>query len=210
MSLDELFASESQKAREIASTQGELWEYRLTAELLRSHLTGPVRDWQDLHDGLIVKEKMLLSEQALFPWISSKMSEASDIIISLTKLYAERLPISWGEPGVPGDAEEMLHIAKRIGDVAQAMVAWEESVRFVRVPDVARELVSLFQGAVGRNLEKLAAVPAEMDQDLDNVEANPDDKHVLNYTLVFDLPEGWPEQVSAEISYVSTQIEQTF
>lgn len=199
----EKFGNESQLCQRIIRDRLPYWEYRLTAEALREHLKSPLRDWRDLSSDLYVRGRTILTAQEMFPWIAAKAAEASDIINALCRLYADEIKRSWGEPGVEGDPEEIIHVCRRLAQATSLAVQWEEEIRFVSAPEEFDALVALFRGALGRNIERIPQISQTLDDGIDLAETRPGESHAVHVNLVIDLPEDWAEKTSTELARVT-------
>lgn len=200
------FETESPLSQRIIRDQLPFWEFRLTAEALRHHLAKPLREWSDLSSGLYIRKRTTLEEMQMFSWISEKSSEAVDIIDALCRLCTDELKRSWGEPGVPGDPREIVHVCKRIADVVAAAVQWEEEVKFLNPPTEFTALVNMFQGTLGRNIERIIRISQGLDDGVDWAEEHPDEPRVINLDLVIDLPPNWAENASAELTRITRNL----
>jgi hypothetical protein len=193
-------------AKQIAREKLDLWEFRLTAELLRSNLRKPSRRWSDLKSNLLAQKRTAVSDEEAIRWFQVKLDEGMDYLPPLTALYTTELQKAWGVPGEAGDAEKIARVCQLIGNIANELVRWEEEVRFVWVSDTYRSLLEQFKGIMGRQLEKLVAIPAIMDSGIDHAEAHPGEKTTVEHTVVFDLPEGWEEAVAKELQKIQNQL----
>lgn len=72
------------------------------------------------------------------------------------------------------------------------MLAWEEDVRFTRVPEVFREAQTQMMGLAGPIIEELMRIPSELGKIFDT--ESPTGEHVVN--LVFRLPDNFVEEHS--------------
>ncbi|MFL5357785.1 HNH endonuclease [Archangium sp.] len=203
-SLEGLF-DENPLAKQIAREKLNFWEYRLTAELLRSNLKRPSRRWSDLKSNLRVHKRTPVADKEIIRWFQVKLAEGMDYMDPLKALYSVQLQKAWGLPGEPGDAEEIAHVCQLIGNIADELVRWEEEVMFAWVSDTYRPLINLFQGVMGRQLEKLLAVPAILDGGIDQAEAHPGEETIIEHTVVFDVPEGWEEAIKEGLQKIENQ-----
>lgn len=203
---DRAFGGESLLCQRIIRERLPYWEYRLTAEALRDHLRGPLRDWKDLSGGLYVKMRQTLDTDQMFPWISAKMCEAVDVLDALSILCTQEIQRSWGEPGVEGDPQEILHVCRRIAGVVSIAVQWEEEVRFLKPPEEFENLITLFRGSLGRNVERIPEISRTVDEGVDWAEEHPGEKHVAHHDLLIDLPDDWASKTSAELAHVRSSL----
>jgi hypothetical protein len=175
------------------------WEYMLTAELLDFHLTPVMRMARDLEQGLVLKRSARLSRDEVFPWLSHKTAELSQVPDVLLALIRE-VQVSWGPPGVPGDAANINHACKLFAKAAEHLVMIADEVRFTHLPDGFQGLVkALIEGALFplKRMPELAAfIRSIFNQD------KPSGRH--HFELVFELPDGWAERVAKELDVAQT------
>lgn len=190
------FNSASKLAQQIAIDKPKFWEYKLTAELLRTELGQVERRWQRLNRGLYVRSATIVPTiSALSDWFKAKMDECAKVIASFKLLIEEELPLAWGEPGVPGNELEILDVCRLIVGAGEMIVDWEEQIEFTHVPEEFEEIKSVVAGAGGRQLEEMMRVPTEISHIFD-VES-PCGEYKIG--LVFKLPEDFNERFSSAL-----------
>jgi len=195
-------------ALSIAREQEAFWEFKLSAALLRHQLRGTARKWRDLQDGLYTRRLDRLTASEAMPWFQSKIAEASAFMEPLQELYTKRLPQSWGEPGQPGDVEEIAHVCSLIGGMAAELIRWEEDVAFTRLPDEFEGLRKGLTGAAGFQLNELMKVPDVLEFGVDEAADAPNgEPTVVKHTIVFGLPNGWSENLNHEMAKLNALIE---
>lgn len=167
------------------------WEWRLAAELLRHFITPHVRRYNDLIDGYYYKPLPSVRSDEFLGWMKVRIHVMSNLANPLPKLFS-RLTAAFGEPGVPGDAEEIHHVCMLIGGALAEIVNHEEVLRFTQLPDEGEELRSLLIDAVGQNLAQIVELPQKLDEmvaligtDHGGTKENPT---VVEWKGVFDLP----------------------
>lgn len=194
------FEDDSELAKRIALDRPAGWEYRLTAELLRQYLKVSLRGWTDLQRNLYVRPIRILDGGAFFDWVQARNDEAARLLQVLSNLYSEELTRAWGELGVAGDAMEIRHVCKLIQSAAEQLLQWEESVRFIFVPDDYEGILSCLPGFLGIQLDELRSVPHKLDEVVDWIELNPTPgiHKRFEHTITFKPPEGWTERLREE------------
>lgn len=176
------------------------WEFRLTAELLRSYLESAKERWLELDSGLYTHKPEHIDLEDVTGWFRRKLAEARVLIDPLVKLTTRELAIGWGQPGEPGDKDKIIRTCELIGKACDELIRWEENVRFVGVDDEAQGLVDCLKGVSGRHIEKILAVPKQLDELVDWAEEHPGEPRTLEHTIIIDLPEGWNERVETELA----------
>lgn len=175
------------------------WEYRLTAELLIVLLRKPLRQYQDLQDGLYTKSRRTIRVDEVIAWLTAHFEEAEHMIEPIKRLISIELAKSWGPPGLPGDANEILHVCRLIADATQRVVEWEESVHFAALPPSFRSLRSQMQGLLGSQIVKLEEIPARLNAWTDHAENNPGGPSQFEHTIVFQISDEWSERFAIEL-----------
>lgn len=200
------FASDSPLARQIIRDRPPGWEYRLTSELLKSHLRQPIRKWRDLSNGLYTKQRVRVTHDEAMGWFGEQISAVSDLVDPFQKLITHELSNSWGAPGHSGDPQEIRHVCSLMRDAAARAVEWEEHVRFVSVPPPFTPLHMLLPGIIGSQIVKLESIPSTLDAALDWAEEHPGQLHEVQHTVVFELPNGWLNSVEAELRRLALEL----
>lgn len=188
--------------QEIAVDKPFAWEWRLTAELLRT-LNKPVfQQLRDIQDGLYYKPGDHVDAEAMIPWTNDRLVEISSIIPPLQKLL-ERLVSSWGAPGEAGNQSEIHHICKLMTSTLGVAITIEERLAFDKVPDEFSSLLQLMKGLMNRTLQDFETIPDFLDKLTEEAlrrkeEGNVEPKNVVK-TIVFELPDGWNNEVVQEM-----------
>jgi len=184
------FASASYLAQQIVIDKPKHWEYKLTAELLRSMLE-PIRSKVEaLQRGLYALPAHPIQKENLITWLSTEMDALKAQVSALANLFNGELQRAWGPLGEPGSETEILRICSLIVDACQRILDWEERVRFVIVPDELQDIQDLLVGIGTFNLRIVFDVPNW----LAKLFASDPTPGTHSLTVVFDMPEGWGEK----------------
>ncbi|WP_428685364.1 hypothetical protein [Reyranella sp.] len=181
------FENCSYLAQQIIIDKPDYWEYKLTAELLRTTLVPIVRRWEALEKGLYVLPPQVVRSDDYLAWSNAQMEAMQQQTTALTRLVSEELAAAWGPPGQPGSASEIHRVCSLIAEACQGILSWEEAMRFAAVPSDFQELQKLFASLPGRNMQKILEIPNWLSGVL-TTEA-PEGLHSM--TVVFDLPPNW-------------------
>ena len=198
----EEFGKLSYLAERIITEKSDCWEYRLTAEVLRSETAPVLRRWDALQRGLYSKPRTRLAKEECLPWMQDRLAEARAIVGAFETLMNEEFARAWGEPGVAGSDIEIVTTCRLFSEACMSALLWEEKVRFTTVHDFFEDVRDLFVGVVGHMIDEAAKVPAWLSETLSNPDVS--GTHLLNVVLA--LPDGWSEQVAealerATVSY---------
>lgn len=186
----EEFGKLSYLAERIILEKGDLWEYRLTAEVLRYEMSPVARRWSALKRGLYVKPSHRVAKEEFYPWIQARLHEAQALTAALNGLMNDEFARAWGEPGVPGDDHDIVDTCRLFAEACQSIVAWEEEIRFTWVHQIFRDLQDHFIGVMGLLLDEALKVPAFISDTL----AKEGLTGPQTLSLVLSMPDGWVEE----------------
>jgi hypothetical protein len=191
----EEFGRLSYLAERIIIEKDGMWEYNLTAEVLRTEMGPVLQRWRALKRGLYMRQHARIGRDDFMPWISARIAEIRSITAAFTELINVEFSRAWGEPGVAGIDTEIVAACRLFSEMCKSALAWEESVRFASVDDVFSEVHSLFVGTAGCILEEAAKFPAFLSETL---AGNPSSgQYSLHLTVT--LPDGWADATEAAL-----------
>lgn len=197
----EEFGRLSYLAERLIVEKDELWEYRLTAEILRFELAPILRRWDALKDGLYVKPFVRLRREDFPLWLSSRMDEVTAIAHALGALMNHEFAKAWGVPGVPGKDDAIVATARLFAEVCQSALTWEETARFVAPDDLYKEVLSLVAGTAGRMIDQARKLPDFLFSTLTEGASG---RYELS--LVISLSEGWEDQIGAALQRIRARL----
>jgi hypothetical protein len=187
-------------AQQIILDKPKYWEQILTSELLR-HFLEPVRlRWDALKKGLYALPLKIISVDEYIPWHQVQITMFTNQGQALGGILNGELQQSWGPLGHPGSETEIVRMSKLIKEASEHMLAWEEGVRFVRVPKEFELARNILAGLAGRNLERIFTISAWLAE----IPKNPNQPH--EYTIKFDFPERWDEDHAAAIAHAAAAL----
>jgi hypothetical protein len=192
----EEFGRLSYLAERIVIEKDELWEYHLTAEVLRVELGPVLQRWGALKRGLYMRQHARVDRDAFMPWIAARIEEIRSITAAFAELINVEFGRAWGEPGVAGIDTDIVATCRLFSEMCQNALTWEECVRFISVDDVFSEVHSLFVGTAGSILEEAAKFPAFLSETFAGSPSA--GQHSLHLTLV--LPDGWSDAVDSALA----------
>lgn len=192
----------------IAIDKPEGWEWRLTSELLKHLNSKELRRLSDLQTGLYFKRFPKVGHDDFWGWFSERAYIMSGLVGPLSRTF-DGLTKSWGEPGEPGDIEEIHHFCVLIRDLLAQMVDHEEELKFTQLPDEAEEIRDILLNAIGQNLSEMKNLPRSLDELVSLVGTDhggtKDQPRTITYQVTFDLPENFNERIEVAIAnYLST------
>lgn len=191
----------------IVMDKPEGWEWRFVAELMR-HLNKPeLKRLQNLRAGHYFRPTLRVGTNEFISWLNERTHVTSNLIRPFTHLF-ERLTLSFGAPGKPGNIEEMHDVCILIHGMLAQMVDHEEILEFTQLPSEAEELRTILQDIVGQNVAGLAALPEKLDEmvamigtDHGGTKENP---RIITWRVPFSVPADVNQQFEAALDrYVS-------
>lgn len=197
------FEHESYLARQIVIDKPDAWEYRLTAELLRSKLAGPLSRWRQLERGLYSKMVMSIPHGDAMLWLRSRLAEVSNIAPALDGLINEEMMRAWGAPGEPGCEKSILRTCNLFEEAALQLLAWEECVRFTVLPNEFEAVGTVLIGVAGGVLDRIAPLPSQLINALDP--DAPESSRRIDITI--SVPEGWVDNFNDALHRATAALE---
>ena len=185
-------------ARQIIIDKPYGWEYRLTAELLRSKLTPVLSRGHALARGLYTKPVTRLSEQSAIGWLQDRIAEIRHLIQVLAELIYTELQKSWETARRLDSPEVILQTCCLLEEACQRLLSWEESVRFTILPNEYKPIGALFAGIGNRFLDRIGTIPEELGKIF--TENKP--SGTFNITIALDFPVGWGERCNSELQVI--------
>jgi len=182
--------------------KGDLWEHRLTAEVLRFEMEPVLHRWDALKRKLYTLPSTRVTSEDSLAWIRIKLKEIKAIAHSFGELINKEFSIAWGAPGVPGSDTAIVATARLYSEVCQSALKWEESIRFAFLDEIFEELQELLIGTAGRIIDEAAKLPAFL---AETVGTNPPEGH-FQLSLVLDLSEGWKDKVDGALKRIAIQL----
>ena len=195
----------SELAYQIETEKPKGWEFKLTAELLRTNV-GPIVDqWHRLEPGLYTEKRGTSGREDVLNWCRARVEELPRICGALGTLVNERLQASWGPPGLPGDANKIKSVCLELTTCAGQILAWEERARFTTLPKECAELQRLLSGVAGPILDQLAKISGEIARIFQ--QDKPSGAYKLE--LVLRTPDHWEEQFKSALARAAKFLTET-
>lgn len=191
----EEFGKLSYLAERLISEKGDLWEYRLTSEMLRVEMAPILRRWDSLKRKLYTKPNIRIATNDVVSWMQDRLAEITRITEAFTELLNVEFQRAWGEPGVPGNEAAIVSTCRLYAEVCASALSWEEAVRFVTMNEAFDELLSLFIGVSGNFIDEAAKFPLFLAETLSPETVS----GTFELNLVLTLPDGWPEAVAVAV-----------
>lgn len=106
------------------------WEYRLFSQVYADEIARCSVLSRDLQYGITLGQGVHFADLASFnEWVQTKISETLSFVASAEKVVNDALPKAVGPPGQPGNVEEIIYAAKRLGLVYHRFLEWTAEFR---------------------------------------------------------------------------------
>lgn len=189
----EEFGKLSYRAERLLVEKPDLWEYRLTEEVLRFEMAPILQRWGALKRKLYMRPMQQLTKLEFMPWIAARHSEVLHISAAFSALMNSEFARAWGEPGQPGSEHDIVSTCRLYAEMCASALTWEETVRFANVRGALKEVHRLYVGLGGGLIDEAAKLPTWLSETFG--QENVSGHHRLSLTLT--LPDGWNEEIKA-------------
>ncbi|MBV8300273.1 MAG: DUF4062 domain-containing protein [Candidatus Eremiobacteraeota bacterium] len=186
----------SPEAYRLAVDRPRLWEYYLFAQLVDDEVRSVSDKRREYQNNLIYGNIITLQDEALFPWIRSRLAEFRTLINNVSAIVPET-SAAFGAPGEPGSAHSIAFVARQLGKIYSALIDWSQEVRCARTSSADLQVVVDELSAIGMEIiEAIGCFGADMRTKLDaaiyDLDENPvppggEPRHV-NIALRLDVP----------------------
>ncbi|WP_435655088.1 hypothetical protein [Brucella pituitosa] len=198
----EVYREFPQFIQAIIRDKPDYWEYILTAELIDFYCGPILRHGADLEKGIVIRPKTLISGDNFTPWILTKVDDLLAVSRATHGLLAE-FQSSWGESGVPGDVDEIIHVCRLYGGLVRHIVNTAEEVMFARVPDGFAGAAEVIASAPLHMLKRFPELPAF----LRTIGTGDATSGTLKFDFVLEVPEGWNDNFEIELAKGQRELE---
>ena len=168
------------------------WEYQLFSSVLADEIELDRELKWDLQYGLKIKSIQKLDDLlSMHHWISRKFSEMKGFIHSFGKLMNSAIQEAFREPGVPGDPEHIVYVARRLARVRKELLEWTIDFNCAEVRPECERLLFLISASSKDSIEQIENIPVRIDAEISKaLEANQrGEKYVANIMVTLsELP----------------------
>ena len=139
----------------LALRQGENWELRLFGTVLEAELDrrAPLR--REVEHHLSRGDVTYIGVGEFARWGLDRMREFSELAATAEAVINEYLPRALRDEGVPADALELAHAARRLAEVWEDCLRWTLRCRSVRVDPDAERVVEALSNANANMLNEI-------------------------------------------------------
>jgi hypothetical protein len=178
------FLNESKRAQQIALEKPRFWEYVLTEELLTSKLVDIDRKFEQLKRGLIFRKSKGLKGKEFLNWASLKFNDILSLGELIKVAITEEIPMSWGEPGVPGNQIEIKQAVDKIIEGCNELFELEAEIHYIKPPQCFLKSKQLLEGCSSQIISEINRLRDDIRKIF--LQPNPEGKYQIN--IVFTAP----------------------
>ncbi|TZF98426.1 hypothetical protein FW781_00400 (plasmid) [Chryseobacterium panacisoli] len=129
------FENEDITIKNILISNGDLWEFELTAELLKDRLKDINKDYLKLEKDLYFKRSTSLGSRQYATYMVERFADYSKLLTIFLHTFNVELKDAMGEVGVRGDAHTIKASIDKIKEVCSHLFDWEAEVQSVFPPE---------------------------------------------------------------------------
>lgn len=206
LSSDSLSEAETQKVFDLPESLSHLhgealrlvierpmaWENRLFSQALSDEIERYKPLKMDFKYGVSVGKGERVEGLEIYKWIVKKTGEARLIIDPVEPLVNVALPEAFGAPGVAGDPESIVYVARKLGEVYRSALEWTLEFRRVNVDEDFRELVRISSKMLSNVISEIEEFSENIRQQLNEILNNwpqLDETRTLEFILKLTVPD---------------------
>ncbi len=195
------FLDENEIIQQLVVDRPDYWEFKLTAELLKSRIITIDKKFNELDKGLYYTRTKEIDEVAYLKLVSERFNELIKILKIMEKILNEEFAKSWGPIGKEGNPLEIKYVVDKLSEVCMAAFEWEVEIRSYLPPDSFIKLNKLLYGSGKMMFETIKKVPSKLLEPF--LTGNPANKH-YTINLEFQAPKNI-EEISKEIEKLNNE-----
>ena len=183
--IKQIFSNESSTAIKLAIEKPDFWEFKLCEELVRQKLENLNSKHHDINRGVAFIKPKAMNSQEFLGLVQQLCSSLMYTMKSLIIVYQEDLTRSFGLPGVPGNAVEVLQTVNKIFSLLENFLDWEITVRSISVSSKMEVIRGLMEGASDKIIKEINTLPDKLKQ----IYLFPEKSHNIELVFETDLDE---------------------
>lgn len=182
------------------------WEYQFFSSVLVDEMNLDQEFKWDLQYGLQISVIQRLDDKlSISNWILQKIADVQGLVKSAEILMNNAIQEALRGPGVPGDPEHLVYVARRVAQVRKALLKWTIEFNCTEISSDYKRLLFLISAFSKDAIEKLESFPTLIDAEIaKGIEANKrGEKYVANIMLKFG-GNPYQEELMAEFGRFNT------
>ena len=183
------------------------WEYRLFTSVLAEEIEKDQEFRWDLKYGLKFAAIRPLDNVALMlQWIQQKLADIGGLVHSANRLMNQAIQEALGPLGVPGDAEHIVYVSRRIARIRKELLTWSIKFNCAEVKPECKRLLSLISTFSKDAVDQLESIPGRLDAEISKaLEARKrGEEYTAKLMLKFSGPNS--DEIEAEFEKVSQML----
>ena len=177
------------------------WEYLLFAQILNDEISALYQKRLDVELGISFGQTFQLKERLdVTSWVSETLFAMVNTTSQIERAINDGLIRAVGEPGEPGDAQRIYHLAKRVADAYEQLLDWKLKFYRVSTPDPFKRIIELTSNIPNNALNEIESFSKSLYgtlQDHINNSASYPAGTVINVTLKLTIPPA--DELHAEV-----------
>jgi hypothetical protein len=168
------------------------WEYRLFAEVLKQEVSRLKILKLDLDFGMSYGKNLRFHDFEVTGWIADKAADARRIAEVSSRTLNDALQHALGPSGTPGDAESIVHVARKMAEAYRKAVEWALEFQYVEVDDEFQEIVRIASGLTSNMIKEMEEYSERVHREIEDAVNNlppPGEKRELHLTLTLTAPD---------------------
>ncbi len=173
----------------IALERPNSWEYRLFFQSWLDEVDDQAWPLRDHRARVTIGISENVLAESASEWLLTRCHELQGLAAALNHLLNVETAAAFGEPGQPGDAEHILWITRKIGQILRLVLEWSQRVRRARVHHPFDRSALEMSAFVNNFVEQITAFPSTNLAKLDEAVkvASPENRKTLAFTLTMEL-----------------------
>ena len=127
--LPDYFDSLTPQALRLALEKPRSWEYRLFFQSWIDEARHRKDLIKEYREGLTIRLAEPVAANQAARWMQTRMHELGGLVTSAGQLMNVSVQRAFGNPGVPGDVEEIIWVSKMLGMVLENSLEWAHRIR---------------------------------------------------------------------------------
>ncbi|ABW19429.1 DUF4062 domain-containing protein [Alkaliphilus oremlandii] len=169
------------------------WEYILLGNIMATKFKQSEDLKRDLKYGISFGQVQNLNEiNEFLNWIVDKNSELILVTSALSSLFNNAIPIAMGEPGEPGDVEQIIYVGERLGTIYEKFLNWGLDFKRISVNDEWKEVKNTLSRMWESPISDLESYCAKYSEAMNRLALIPHDSEEsieLDLTLTLNEPD---------------------
>lgn len=168
------------------------WEFYLFSSVMADEMNRDQQLRWDLNYGLKLGRIHDLAElPQMFQWVGQKIKDILGLVQSADSLLNKAIQEALKEPGVTGDPEHIVYVARRIAQVHKELLRWTIEFNCTEVQPECERLLALVSAFSGGIVSQLREMPSQIEAEVAKcLEANRrGEKYTGQVLLKFETPD---------------------